>query len=131
MLPLPSTPTLVRGKHGHGSMLESSKLGEPYLEVVLKPGDALYIPRGCLHATDTVGLKENSLHLTVGLEATHVNKYLVQGTSSAWHWPKTKHGAEPVATRYEHQGPHSGDVLKVNITIPPEIAISLAASVHS
>lgn len=38
---------------------------DPATEVVLEPGDVLYLPRGCWHAA--VGLGEPSLHLTIGL----------------------------------------------------------------
>jgi ribosomal protein L16 Arg81 hydroxylase len=38
------------------------------LDAVLEPGDALYLPRGWLHAADA--LDEQSLHLTVGVKAT-------------------------------------------------------------
>ena len=39
-------------------------------KVTLEPGDVLYVPRGCIHATHTLGLGTNdpSLHLTVGAE---------------------------------------------------------------
>ncbi len=37
----------------------------PYLETVLHPGDALYLPRGWLHAAEALG--DVSAHLTVGV----------------------------------------------------------------
>jgi lysine-specific demethylase/histidyl-hydroxylase NO66 len=40
----------------------------PALDVVLDPGDGLYLPRGWLHAADA--LDERSLHLTIGVKAT-------------------------------------------------------------
>ena len=48
---------------GKGSALT---LGEPYLDVVLKEGDALYAPAGWPHATST--LEDSSVHLTLGLD---------------------------------------------------------------
>eukprot|EP01147_Barroeca_monosierra_P006159 gene6159-9202_t len=46
------------------------ELGEPYMDVVLSPGDILYVPRGCVHATSTpVSSSEPSMHMTVGMEA--------------------------------------------------------------
>ena len=33
--------------------LNEKKLGKPSFEVVLKPGDILWVPRGCIHATST------------------------------------------------------------------------------
>lgn len=41
--------------------------GEPALDVVLAPGDALYLPRGWLHSAEAQ--RESSLHLTVGVRA--------------------------------------------------------------
>ncbi len=41
--------------------------GPPALDVVLSPGDALYLPRGWLHAAEAQG--ERSLHLTIGVRA--------------------------------------------------------------
>jgi hypothetical protein len=39
--------------------------GEPLLDVVLRPGDVLYLPSGYLHAAQALG--ETSAHLTVGV----------------------------------------------------------------
>lgn len=39
--------------------------GLPALEVTLYPGDALYIPTGCFHASTT--MDDHSMHLTIGL----------------------------------------------------------------
>jgi hypothetical protein len=39
--------------------------GEPVLDAVLRPGDALYLPRGFLHSA--VALGEISAHLTIGV----------------------------------------------------------------
>ncbi len=41
-------------------------LGAPLLDVVLRPGDALYIPQGFLHEADTRGFDETSVHITAG-----------------------------------------------------------------
>lgn len=41
---------------------------EPLLSVVLGPGDALYLPRGFIHAAETG--HDRSIHLTVGVMAT-------------------------------------------------------------
>lgn len=38
---------------------------EPLLDCVLVPGDALYLPRGTIHAAEALG--ETSIHLTVGV----------------------------------------------------------------
>ena len=38
---------------------------EPLLDIVLEPGDALYLPRGTIHAAEALG--ETTIHLTVGI----------------------------------------------------------------
>ncbi|WP_329491458.1 cupin domain-containing protein [Kitasatospora sp. NBC_01246] len=42
-----------------------SEVGEPVLDVVLKEGECLYLPRGFVHVGDTTD--EPSLHLSIGL----------------------------------------------------------------
>ncbi|MGY1813188.1 cupin domain-containing protein [Blastococcus sp. SYSU D00820] len=41
--------------------------GEPVIDTVLRPGDALYLPRGYLHSATALG--EISAHLTVGVHS--------------------------------------------------------------
>lgn len=41
--------------------------GEAYIDTVLEPGDALYLPRGWLHAAEAQG--EVSIHLTLGIHS--------------------------------------------------------------
>lgn len=41
----------------------------PYLDVVLEPGDSLYLPRGWIHAASALG--EVSIHVTLGVQAEH------------------------------------------------------------
>jgi len=45
--------------------VEAAAQQEPLLDVVLRPGDALYLPAGYLHAAQALG--ETSAHLTVGV----------------------------------------------------------------
>ena len=52
---------------GRADEIAATASGEPALDVTLSPGDALYLPRGWLHAADALG--EQSLHLTVGVRA--------------------------------------------------------------
>ena len=44
--------------------LTPAELGPPVLEVVLAPGDVLYLPRGTIHAAEAVG-EEGSCHVTI------------------------------------------------------------------
>jgi hypothetical protein len=52
---------------GRAEEVSATAAGDPALDVVLSPGDALYLPRGWLHAADALG--ERSLHLTIGVRA--------------------------------------------------------------
>ena len=56
------------GRGGGGEQTAEGLLGPP-LEYTLRPGDVLYVPRGCLHATSTLDSEDASMHLTVGVEA--------------------------------------------------------------
>ncbi len=47
------------------SMVAEAAKGEAYIDTVLEPGDALYLPRGWLHAAQAQG--EVSIHLTLGI----------------------------------------------------------------
>ncbi|HEY6593822.1 MAG TPA: cupin domain-containing protein [Asanoa sp.] len=52
---------------GRADEVSAVACGEPALDVVLSPGDALYLPRGWLHSA--AALDGSSLHLTVGIRA--------------------------------------------------------------
>jgi len=69
---------LNRGKGG--DVLTKEELGEPVLDILLEPGDVLYVPTGFPHTTDTTttaapegadSVSDTSVHLTMGLD-THV-----------------------------------------------------------
>ncbi|WP_375497316.1 cupin domain-containing protein [uncultured Jatrophihabitans sp.] len=47
------------------SLVEARTAEAPVLETVLAPGDAVYLPRGTIHAAQALG--ELSIHLTVGV----------------------------------------------------------------
>ena len=49
----------------HRVAVELAARGEPLIDEVLRPGDALYLPRGFLHSA--VALGETSAHLTFGV----------------------------------------------------------------
>jgi bifunctional lysine-specific demethylase and histidyl-hydroxylase NO66 len=49
----------------HRAAVEAAARTEPLIDEVLSPGDALYLPRGYLHAATALG--ETSAHLTVGI----------------------------------------------------------------
>jgi lysine-specific demethylase/histidyl-hydroxylase NO66 len=49
----------------HRAAVAARAAEEPLLDVVLEPGDVLYLPRGTVHAADALG--DVSVHLTVGV----------------------------------------------------------------
>ncbi|GAA2647013.1 cupin domain-containing protein [Actinoplanes durhamensis] len=52
---------------GRADEVGATAQGEPALDVVLSPGDALYLPRGWLHSAQAQGTR--SLHVTIGIRA--------------------------------------------------------------
>ncbi|WBC17948.1 cupin-like domain-containing protein [Micromonospora sp. WMMA1998] len=52
---------------GRADEVAATADGRPALDVVLEPGDALYLPRGWLHSAQAQ--ESSSLHLTVGIRA--------------------------------------------------------------
>ncbi len=62
-LPLRSQPSAAYARNGTLLPTEAT----PLLSTVLCPGDALYLPRGHIHAAETN--EERSIHLTVGVQA--------------------------------------------------------------
>jgi hypothetical protein len=61
--PLPLTDQSGAGRNEDGQLLAED--AEPLLSVELQPGDALYLPRGYVHAAETAA--KRSIHLTVGI----------------------------------------------------------------
>ena len=49
----------------HSDAVAARAEDEPLIDTVLEPGDALYLPRGTIHAAEALG--ETSIHLTVGV----------------------------------------------------------------
>jgi hypothetical protein len=52
---LPLTDDLIFGKHRE-KVLDAEAMGPPYADVVLRRGEVLYVPRGCIHGTSTRGV---------------------------------------------------------------------------
>lgn len=61
--PLPDEPWQTRAE-----AVAQAATGTPVIDVVLQPGDCLYLPRGFLHSA--IALSETSIHLTFGIHAT-------------------------------------------------------------
>ena len=51
----------------HRAAVARAATGEPVIDAVLGPGDALYLPRGWIHSATALGA--TSVHLTVGMSA--------------------------------------------------------------
>ena len=51
----------------HRAAVAAAGAGEPVIDRVLRPGDALYLPRGWIHSATALGA--TSIHLTVGMAA--------------------------------------------------------------
>jgi hypothetical protein len=64
--PLERTTDPVKGRHTIAAP-SFDELGEPLLDLMMRPGDCLYLPRGYPHAAETT--EEPSDHLTIGLVA--------------------------------------------------------------
>ena len=60
--PLPSQPWTQ-----HRAAISERVTGEPVIDTVLSPGDALYLPRGWVHSAQA--LDSTSIHLTIGVAA--------------------------------------------------------------
>jgi hypothetical protein len=52
----------------HRSAVAAQAAEDPLLDIVLRPGDSLYLPRGWLHSAEALG--DTTIHLTVGIHAT-------------------------------------------------------------
>ena len=52
----------------HRAAVAARATEPPVIDTVLRPGDALYLPRGWLHSAEALG--DTSIHLTVGVHAT-------------------------------------------------------------
>ena len=64
--PLPRTTDPVKGRHSIAAP-RFDELGDPLLDLTLRAGDCLYLPRGYPHAAETID--QHSDHLTIGLVA--------------------------------------------------------------
>jgi JmjC domain len=72
-------PTRDQPWTDHRAAVEAAARQTPLIDVVLRPGDALYLPAGFLHAAQALG--ETSAHLTVGVHTwtrTHLLTELVR-----------------------------------------------------
>jgi hypothetical protein len=98
--------------------VEQAATGDPLLEVTLRPGDALYLPRGFLHAAQALG--DTSAHLTVGVHPW-TRHHLVEQVLAGAGRPET-----PAAAALRTPLP-----IGVDVTEPASIAGELAATIEA
>jgi len=86
---------------------------QPLLDEVLRPGDALYLPRGYLHAAEALG--DVSIHLTVGVH------------------PVTRHAVLEALTALVGDEPalRSSLALGVDVSDPAQIEADVAATAEA
>ncbi len=65
--PVLADPLEKQAWGGRADEVAATGAGEPAMDVVLAPGDALYLPRGWLHSAEAQDTR--SLHLTLGVRA--------------------------------------------------------------
>jgi lysine-specific demethylase/histidyl-hydroxylase NO66 len=63
--PVVPDPLANQGWEQHREAVTARAAQPPLIDTVLEPGDALYLPRGTIHAAKALG--ETSIHLTVGI----------------------------------------------------------------
>jgi hypothetical protein len=63
--PVLTDPLRTQPWNDHAAAVSAAAAGEPVIDAMLRPGDALYLPRGYLHAAEALG--EISAHLTIGV----------------------------------------------------------------
>ena len=65
LLWLPANKKYIIGRDEF-ELLKDEELGEPLMDVVLEPGDALYVPRGCFHRTATPNMDGTPSKISAG-----------------------------------------------------------------
>jgi hypothetical protein len=93
--------------------VEEAARREPLIDVVLRPGDALYLPAGWLHAAQALG--ETSAHLTVGIHT----------------WTRRHLLAELLAQLAAVESLREPLPLGIDVTDPASVALELAETVDS
>jgi hypothetical protein len=76
--PVHPAPARTEAWTDHREAVRTAAAGPPLLDAELRPGDALYLPRGFLHSAQALG--ETSVHLTVGIHPwtrQHVLEHLL------------------------------------------------------
>jgi bifunctional lysine-specific demethylase and histidyl-hydroxylase NO66 len=93
--------------------VEAAGRQKPLIDVVLRPGDALYLPAGFLHAAQALG--ETSAHLTVGIHT----------------WSRAHLLAELVLSLQAAEGLREPLPLGIDITDPAAVGLELQETIDS
>ncbi len=95
----------------HRAAVEAAAREDPLIDEVLRPGDALYLPRGFLHAATALG--ETTAHLTVGV---HV-------------WTRRHLLEQLLAAVADDEELRASLPLGIDVTNPADVAAELALTV--
>jgi JmjC domain len=106
-------PTREQPWTDHEAAVEAAARQKPLLDVVLRPGDALYLPAGFLHAAQALG--ETSAHLTVGVHT----------------WTRAHLLAELLAALQSVEGLREPLPLGIDITDPADVGLELQETIDS
>jgi lysine-specific demethylase/histidyl-hydroxylase NO66 len=106
-------PTRDQPWTDHKAAVESAARRKPLLDVVLRPGDALYLPAGFLHAAQALG--ETSAHLTVGVHT----------------WTRAHLLAELLTTLQEVEALREPLPLGIDVTDPAAVGLELQETIDS
>jgi hypothetical protein len=93
--------------------VEAAARQQPLIDVVLRPGDALYLPAGFLHAAQALG--ETSAHLTLGVHT----------------WTRAHLLAELVRSLQVVEGLREPLPLGVDVTDPASVGLELQETIDS
>ncbi len=69
----------------HGAAVRAKAEGTPAIDTVLRPGDALYLPRGWIHSATALG--GTTVHLTIGVPATTMSDLAREAVAAALRAP--------------------------------------------
>ena len=85
--PLIPLPGEKQGVGKYGDVVSRGDLGDATHELLLGPGSVLYVPRGYVHGTSTLGLSPDggnySMHMTVGIETAVLKNTFESGLKCA------------------------------------------------
>lgn len=117
--------------------VEAAASTDPLLDLVLAPGDCLYLPRGYIHSAAALG--EVSIHLTIGIHPwtrTHLAEQLVQAAVADLASVAAVRDSLPLGLDWDREALDPGEVERVKAALidavqaidPARIANALATA---